>query len=166
MKSLQIVRAKPNPRGKDRNRYGTATPTQLAAEWVDFRNVGYGDVNLQGVELYHLAYGDGGQSRWEKVMDFKGVLRAGKVVRVHSGATRDLSIIAAEDLAGADHHLFTGQDRYVWNNAEGDCPSLRDAAVNEWIDQASYDPFPPEGAVLVRSGAKLVRTTTTSALYR
>jgi hypothetical protein len=31
---LQIVRIKPNPAGRDRNRYGQTPAAQLAAEWV------------------------------------------------------------------------------------------------------------------------------------
>jgi len=155
MKPLQIVKAKPNPAGKDRNRWG-ATPQQLAAEWVDFRNTGSGQVDLSGVELYHKAYSSRTEWKWAKVIDFTGSLGPGKVVRVHSGRARDLAVIPAAELAGADYHVFTGSDNYTWNNAEGDAPSLFERNIREWIDQAGYDPYPPEGAVLIRSGAKLV----------
>jgi hypothetical protein len=158
MKTLLITRIKPNPAGKDRNRFGTATASQLAAEWVDFKNTGSAAVDLCGIELYHLAYAPGStQGRWDKIIDFNGILQVGRTVRVHSGSGPE-SVIRPEDRAGADHHLFTGRN-YVWNNREGDCPTLFDPMLNQNVDQASYDPYPPEGQVLVRSGSKLIPVT-------
>jgi hypothetical protein len=49
----------------------------------------------------------------------------------------------------------TGRDAYVWNNAEGDGPGLWRPSMKSWVDRTSYDPNPPEGAVLVRTGEKL-----------
>jgi len=151
---LTITSIKPNPAGKDRPRHGSPSPTQLAAEWVDFRNDSGQAVNLDGVALYHRAY-TGQQWRWAQIMTFTGNLGAGEIVRVHSGQRRD-GVIAPEDLVGATYHLLTGRDEYVWNNREGDAPLLNYEPRNETIDTASYDPNPPEGAVLVRQGGKLV----------
>jgi hypothetical protein len=151
---LTITSIKPNPAGKDHPRYGGPSPTQLAGEWVDFRNDNGQTVNLDGVALYHRAY-SGQQWRWAKIMTFTGNLGAGEIVRVHSGQRRD-GVISAEDLPGATYHLFTGRDEYVWNNKEGDAPLLHIEPRNETIDTASYDPNPPEGVVLLRQADKLV----------
>lgn len=155
--SLRVIQLKPNPTGKDRSRYGSPSAAQLGGEWVDIRNISSGSVSLEGIELYHLAYGHpGSQPEWRKIMDFRGSLPAGKVMRVHSGQTRDVSVLYPVDRIGADFHLFTGRDSYVWNNAEGDTAGLWFAVSKTWADQAAYDPYPPEGVILVRSGSKLV----------
>jgi len=157
MKSLGVFRAKPNPAGKDRSRYGKATPAQLGAEWVDIKNVGQYATDLAGVDLYHQAFKRAGADpEWEKVVSLTGSLPAATVLRIHSGQVRDLSVLNAEDVRGAEYHGFTGRDAYVWNNAEGDTPALWMPSDKAWVDNASYDPYPPEGAVLVRSGSKLV----------
>lgn len=158
---LLITRIKPNPLGKDRNRLGRADAVQLAAEWVDFKNIGSVDIALRDVVLYHIAY-SAGQGRWERVMGFTGILEAGKTVRVHSGSG-PVSVIRMEDWLNADHHVFTNRDNYVWNNAEGDAPMLFDTQVNQQVDHASYDPYPPEGQVLYRSGNKLIAAKASAA---
>ncbi len=156
MKTFQTYRLKPNPAGKDRGRFG-ATPSQLAAEWVDLRNTGAAAVALTGVTLTHVAYKPGAsQGHWEPVFTFgQGVLNPGQVVRIHAGQART-GVILPEDLAGADYHLFTGEDRYVWNNDRGDCSSLWEAGQPGPYDSACYPAAPPEGVVLVRSGNALV----------
>lgn len=158
MKSISVYRIKPNPTGKDRNRHGSPSPAQLGGEWVDIRNTGTGVVNTSGVSLYHLAYpASGGKSEYRLVVDLPDCsLKAGEVLRVHSGQRRDLSVLHAEDRSGADWHSFTGDDAYVWNNREGDTPTLYEPARKEIIDSASYDPNPPEGVVLIRQGSKLI----------
>ena len=152
---LTVSRIKPNPSGKDRSRYGGATAAQLGAEWVDFKNTSGIPFGLQNVELFHLTY-TGLQTSSAKVTGFSGSLGTGQTVRIHSGRVRDLSVLRKEDLDGADHHIFTGRDSYVWNNSEGDTPSLWDVVTRSWIDRASYDRNPPEGAVLTRVGEKLI----------
>lgn len=155
MTNLQISKIKPNPSGKDRNFSGLTSASQLAGEWVDIKNVGSLPVKLEGVDLYHLAYAPGAtQGRWAKIAGFKGQLLAGHVLRVHSGPGPE-SAIRPEDRDGAQFHCFTNLD-YVWNNHQSDSPTLLDSELNQIIDQASYDPFPPEGDVLIRSGTKLI----------
>ena len=155
MKTLLITRIKPNPAGKDRNPNGSTDASQLAAEWVEFKNTGSAPVNLGGVILYHVAYSLGfSQGRWDKIIGFTGILEAGRTVRVHSGSGPQ-SVIRMEDLLGADHHIFTNNN-YVWNNQKGDRPRLLDSNLNQDVDQASYGPNPPEGQILYRSGDKLV----------
>jgi hypothetical protein len=154
MKSLRIIRAKPNPSGKDR--HGSySQPAQLAAEWVDFQNDADESYALEPITLYHLAFQPGCRDpKWDKVMSFTGTLKPGKVVRVHSGEKLENHQMYAEDVAGADYHCFTGRRNYLWNNDCGDVAGLYDGSVFE--DKAGYDPRPSEGAVLRRAGDKLV----------
>lgn len=152
---LLIIRIKPNPAGKDHPAHGGPTPGQLAGEWVDFRNDTGQDAALNGVALWHLAYAPGRQPEWRRVTTFSGTLPQGKIVRVHAGAKRELSVIGPQDLPGADYHVFTGEDAYVWNNKEGDSPLLQNETKGETIDRTWYTPNPPEGAVLVRQGDQL-----------
>jgi hypothetical protein len=159
MKTLQTIRLKPNPSGKDRTRRGGATAAQLGGEWVDIQNMGSTAVDLTGVKLYHIAYsGAVDNGRWEEVMSFKGSLGAGQVIRVHAG-NGSLSALHAVDKQGADYHLFIGRDAYVWNNDRGDCSALWQAGENDPFDKACYDANPPEGVILTRVGSKLVVAT-------
>jgi hypothetical protein len=154
---LKTVRLKPNPAGKDRSRFG-ATAAQLAAEWVDLKNVGNQSIDVTGVVNKHVAYAAGAsQGHWETVLSFsKGVLAPGQVIRIHAGHDRGTAVIRPEDLAGADFHLFTGEDRYIWNNDKADCSSLWIPGQNNPFDSAWYAADPAEGAILVRSGNNLV----------
>lgn len=154
MKSLRIVRAKPNPAGKDRSRHSIPA-AQLAAEWVDFTNDGTEPFPLDAISLWHSAYQAGCRDpKWDRVTTFRGTLEVGKVVRVHSGDPIQLSEMYPEDVRGADYHWFTGTRNYIWNNACGDTPLLFDGRTTE--DSATYDPYPPEGAILRRVGDKLI----------
>lgn len=150
---LQIARIKPNPAGKDTYR-GYAPASQLAAEWVDITNAGTLPVVLNGISLYHRAF-TAGNARWALVTSLQGSLPAGRTLRVHAGRG-GVGVVRQADLIGADYHAFTGEDRYVWNNREGDTPLLWHDAQKVQIDAAAYDPNPPEGAVLVRVGDRLV----------
>ena len=153
---LKTYRLKPNPAGKDRTRSG-ATPAQLAAEWVDLKNVGNQSIDVTGVIAKHVAYAPGAsKGHWEVVLSFtKGVLAPGKVIRIHAGQDRGSSVIRTEDMAGAGFHLFTGEDRYIWNNDKADCSSLWVPGQNEPFDSAWYAANTDEGAVLVRVGDSL-----------
>lgn len=153
MKVLRVIRAKPNPIGKDRSG-GTTPKKQLAAEWIDIKNTGDEPFRVDSISLQHIAYQpycrDG---KWEGVSTFSGVLQPGKVMRIHSGEQIQTSEMYPEDAAGADYHIFTGRN-YVWNNDCGDTAGLGDGKV--WIDAASYDPYPMEGKILSRQGDKLI----------
>lgn len=157
MATLKTSQLKPNPTGKDKDRSGRAGASQLAAEWVDIKNPGDGPVSLTNVKVYHLAFVNGKASNWDLVMSLQGQLGAGKVLRIHSGSGPE-SVLRPEDRAGADHHLFRNADVYIWNNAEGDMSriTVTSNGSEQDVDKASYDPRPPEGVVLVRSGDKLV----------
>lgn len=168
MKTLSVTQLKPNPAGKDRSRSGNLNPSQLASEWIDIKNIGSYDVNLENVELNHRAFSPSHpQGQWAPVLAFaKFLLPAGKTVRVHAGQSRELLVIRPEDRQGAEYHCFIGRDAYVWNNAEGDTAGLWDLTSQHWIDAASYDPNPPEGLILIRSGPKLVPAASLAWLYR
>lgn len=157
MKKLRTFRLKPNPAGKDKNKYGGATPAQLGGEWVDIKNTDSSPVNLEGVTLYHVAFVNGRASHWERIIAFTGVLQSGAVARVHAGSG-PMSALNPEDLRGADNHIFTQRDSYVWNNVEGDTSRLTEPASGSEIDieKVGYAPNPPEGVVLVRAGEALV----------
>lgn len=155
MKTMKSVRIKPNPAGKDRTRRG-ATQTQLGAEWVDLKNDGAATVVLNGLSLYHVAYsGATDNGTWERVVGFTGQLGAGKVMRVHSGSG-PVSILNHADLQGADVHVFTNRDNYIWNNDRRDCAALQKDSETEKFDQCWYDSRPPEGVILVRVNDKFV----------
>lgn len=160
MKTLQTSRLKPNPTGKDKNRYGQAPTAQLGAEWVDIKNSGGSPVDMNGVKVYHVAFANGKPSHWELIMSFTGTLGAGEVVRVHGGHGPE-SALNPEDRNGATYHLFTKRDQYAWNNVEGDTSRITESSGSGEVetDKASYDPYPPEGVVLVRSNSKLVPTS-------
>ena len=104
---IQIIRAKPNPYGKDK--FGKLSPAdQLASEWVDIANTGVTSVSLSNLLLYHKTFNNFCQELdLQKVMSFNGVLSSGQVVRIHSGSPIPTSQMRYEDISGADYHLFT-----------------------------------------------------------
>lgn len=157
MKKLLITQAKPNPSGRDR--LGNIVPSsQLAGEWVDFKNSGDEDYPLQNIKLHHIAYtAQYPNGAWEEVMGFKGILRVGKVVRVHSGGEIPLDSLFPVDRTGADFHLFTGGN-YIWNNNRSDSPRLvlKQNGQTYEIDRASYNAYPQEGKILKRMGNQLI----------
>jgi hypothetical protein len=167
--NLTVSQLKPNPAGKDRGSLGAA-PSQLAAEWVDIYNSGATTCGFADVTLYHRAYvGSSSDWKWAPVVDsgsaITGVLRPGQTLRVHSGRVRALAVVRAEDMSGAELHAFTGRDAYIWNNANGDTAGIWHPASEVWIDRAEYMPYPPEGAILVRSGGLLVPGATLAGLF-
>lgn len=152
---LKIIKAKPNPSGKDRIGRILTPQVQLAGEWVDIQNKSMFSVDLKTVKLYHYAYRLGGGNGWVSVTGFTGTLPAGKIMRVHSGSPLPLNQMNPIDAVGADYHVFSNKD-YVWNNLQSDHPRLWNTAKRQWIDQTSYDPFPAEGKILIRSYDKLI----------
>lgn len=151
--SLQIIKAKPNPAGKDR--IGNFSPqSQLAGEWVDIQNIGSQPVDMANFKLYHWAYKIP-KSEWEIVTDFQGILPIGEIVRIHAGQSIPLNQLHSEDIAGAQHHVFS-EKGYVWNNDNADYPSIWNVAGKKWIDQSEYDSFPEEGRILQRVNNKLI----------
>lgn len=158
---VQIIRAKPNPAGKDRNQ-SYPIKQQLLGEWVDLKNVGDQAVSLTTLNLAHTEFDDRCSIKTESQIYWKGsavYLNPGQTVRVHTGRSADTAHMAAEDRAGVDLHAYAERDNFALNNRCGDNLSVwwknsSDQWQNE--DKASYDPNPPDGAVLVRRGNKLV----------
>lgn len=157
--SVTVIRCKPNPTGRDAVAAGRATPAQLGAEWCDVKNVGTSVVDFSNLRLYHVAYTSRG-TEWAPVVEeavmITAALAAGTILRIHSGAVRDLSVLRREDIDGADLHAFTGRDWFVWNNLRDDTAALWQPATRRFVDSASYSAPVPEGAVLVRRGDRLV----------
>lgn len=52
-----VVRAQPNPPGKDTIWRGQASNERLNEEWIEFEAVA-GDRNIVGDEVYHLTFAD------------------------------------------------------------------------------------------------------------
>jgi len=157
MKQLLITQAKPNPSGKDR--FGNVVPSsQLAGEWVDFKNTGNEGYPLENIKLHHIAYTTQYPNGvWEQVMGFTGTLGVGEIVRVHSGGKIPLENLFSIDMSGANYHLFTGE-RYIWNNDRSDCPRLvlKQNGQTYEIDKATYLAYPQEGRILLRHGTQLL----------
>ena len=142
---LKIIKAKPNPLGKDR--INNIIPVlQLAGEWVDIKNTGNESVSLDSIKLQHIAYTIVYPNGvWTKVIKFNGFLGAGEIIRVHSGGEVLLNLLPREDYLGANYHLFTGEN-FVWNNP-GDTARL---VINQQVlDQVSYLNA-PNGVILIR----------------
>ncbi len=154
MKMIQTSQLKPNPAGKDRTKTNISE-TLLAAEWVDIKNTGRTSVDLTGVSLFHKAFKRDGSYEWELVLRLSGNIDAGKVLRIHSG-NGPYSVVRTEDKLGSDYYMFTCNSRYVWNNDFGDSSLLWQPSDKVTIDEASYDPYPPDGVILQRVGSKLV----------
>lgn len=151
--SLLIIKAKPNPLGKDR--IGNFSPqTQLAGEWVDVQNNGINPVNITDVQLYHWAYKQP-EAGWELIMKFSGYLPAGEIMRIHSSGKIPIEQLAIIDQQGADYHLFSGSG-YVWNNDKEDRPTLWNPKTKEYVDRTSYNVYPIEGKILQRVNDKLL----------
>jgi hypothetical protein len=155
MRVVRVSKAKPNPWGKDRTG-GMAPKSQIAAEWIDIKNVGDEAVSLGNLYLNHVAYQSGCRDgKWQYVCTLCGTILPGQVARVHSGGEISVYEMNTEDVTGADYHLFTGRG-YIWNNDCGDEVALWDGQV--FVDKAGYEAYPPEGRILVRQGDKLVPT--------
>jgi len=151
----QIIRAKPNPIGKDK--FGNlSVQVQLAAEWIDIANKGIDPLQINNLRLYHMTFSEYCvKLNYEQVLSFKGILKSGEVIRIHSGGVLPLNQLYAEDIRGADYHLFTGKN-YIWNNRCGDSPTLYNYITETIIDKADYFANPPEGKILVRVGNLLI----------
>lgn len=164
---MQIVRTKPNPAGKDTAGH-RPIHRQLLGEWVDLVNNSGGPVHLGGLHLANEHYDahctfTKTQVYWSGRSD--EVLPAGGIVRVHTGLRSEAYLMDAQDQLGVALHSYADSGLFVLNNRCGDRLSLwtKDAAGN-WrqpaFDTCAYAPNPPEGAVLVRVGDRLVVQST------
>jgi hypothetical protein len=159
--NLQIVRAKPNPAGKDKTSSGVPKPEQLVAEWVDIKNIGDEPVRFLTMELHHTLFNERCVSlnKTERYWGGGGnaELQPGETLRVHTGLKEYQSTLSAEDRGDGTWRAFDGRERFVLNNRCGDCIQVFWTGRNgkRYVDSASYDPNPPEGRVLHRRGDKL-----------
>jgi hypothetical protein len=161
--TIQIYRAKPNPAGKDRAKTSGATPEQLLAEWVDLKNIGDQSVTLSWLNLSNFHYDNNCKREDSPTIYWTGestdVLGVGKIVRVHTGRASQSASMLAADRAGADLHVFANRGNFILNNKCGDVLGVwyKSTQDKSWLkdDGTYYDPNPGEGAVLVRTNAKL-----------
>lgn len=160
---IQIHKAKPNPQGKDKPRYGQPDQAQLLAEWVDLKNIGDAGVSLSRLHLAHIEFDEHGQPKQNPTIYWNGpasdTLMPGKTVRVHTGKSSGSAQMHQTDRVGPDLHSYAERTNFALNNKNGDTLSVWwRTAEKEWKkeDQAPYDPNPAEGAIQVRQGAKLV----------
>lgn len=161
MSNYRITQAKPNPRGRDR--FGSLTPTsQIAGEWIDILNISSQEQNLEGIVLQHIAYPTPhSYGVWGTAIRFPSiVLGVSESLRVHSGQRIDISLLHPEDISGANWHIFTNVNAYMWNNDRGDTARLvlplNNAEDLVVLDQAEYINPPSEGVILERVGQLLV----------
>lgn len=159
---LRITQAKPNPLGKDKTPSGSARPEQLLGEWVDIENVGNEAVTFSKIQLSHTLFDNRCNStgRTETYWTGSGTdaLRPGQVIRIHTGRSADSSLMLPADRGSVAWHGYANRSNFVLNNRCGDTIAVtwRDAYGGSSQDQVSYDPNPPEGAVLTRVGNRLV----------
>lgn len=163
-KLLQVFRAKPNPAGKDKAG-SYPKPEQLLGEWVDIKNVGTESVPFSTITLTHTLFNDNCQITGRTETYFRGSnsdsqsLAPGQVLRIHTGRKSDEARMKDDDKVDRDWWNFANSDHFKLNNKCGDTivVTWKDTYGRDLQDAAEYDKNQPEGAVLVRSGTKLVR---------
>lgn len=161
MIKILIVHCKPNPSGKDAVR-SHPRPEQLLGEWVDLYNDGAA-IRLSSLHLAHTQFSGNCRPAAQPTVYWNGsasdILESQKTVRIHTGKSRDASMMAPLDWRGADIRAYAESGGFVLNNDCGDVLSLwtKDSGGNwQKLDGTSYAPYPPEGAILVRQGNDLV----------
>jgi hypothetical protein len=157
---IRIEKAKPNPAGKDKDK-DTPKPEQLMGEWVDLKNVGDGSVKLSTLNLANTHFDKNCKVTERVVIYWTGsgdqTLAVGQTVRVHTGKASQSGSMKSEDRSGPDIHAYAEKGNFVLNNDCGDTLTVRWQGES-WHteDEAAYDANPKEGAVLTRSGNKLI----------
>jgi hypothetical protein len=157
LRPVGVYRIKLSAAAREASKSGSLAPDELGAEWADLRNQGARAARTAGISLYHLNYPEaGGKSEFRWVANLPDcTLQPGEVLRIHAGQPRPLSLLKAEDRAGAHWHSFTGHDDLMWNDTQGDTVTLYEAEEKETLDSASFAPNPQYGAVLERDGNRL-----------
>lgn len=168
---LQITQTKPNPAGKDKNRWSPKAD-HLLGEWVDLRNIGGASVTLSLIHLAHREYSDNCVRKEKPVIYWTGssatIVQPGETVRLHTGRSSDAWQMASADRSGVNYHAYAESGSFVLNNDCGDEMSIwwKGSDGNFHLeDVAGYDANPPDGAILYRSGNKLVASAL-AGLYR
>ena len=158
---IQIIRAKPNPVGKDKAR-NSPLAAQLLGEWVDLKNVGDGGVSCSTLHLSHSEFGPGCAKREQPQIYWNGqpvTINVGEIARVHTGRSADSWQMAQTDREGVHHHFFAEKGSFALNNDCGDELAVWwKGSDDQWHreDLASYRPHPVEGKILQRVAGGLV----------
>lgn len=140
MSTLYIVRAQPNPPGKDAAS-GQTTNERLNEEWLEFEAIN-GDRTLLDDQVLHLTFSNSCSVTGQDVVFAfgSGTLNQGNRIRLHTGSGQPF-------WSGKVYHMYMGRGWFVWNNWCGDRITVR--YHGSVVDSAGYAPRPPEG-VLVR----------------
>src|SRR5262245_1129828 len=112
--SLEIIQAKPNPAGKERDEdqdgLVAKCPEALFGEWVDVKNIGDAAVNVQTMQLRHALFDNDCHATGELELYWIGdngeILKPGQVLRIHGGHREDAHLMPADDQDGADWHDY------------------------------------------------------------
>jgi hypothetical protein len=159
---LKIIRAKPNPSGKDTGGYGITKETQLLGEWVDVQNISGANVALTDVRLANSQFDSQCAVLKKAVIYWEGAampLGANQIARIHTGQSRYADQMLAADRNGVHLHLYAEKGWFVLNNRCGDRITIwwkKGKEEYECLDEASYHPNPPDGAILHRVGVWLL----------
>lgn len=169
---IQIIKAKPNPQGKD-TAWGHPISKKLLGEWVDLKNIGDQRVALSTLHLANRHFDAQCRPAQNMTLYWQGpsgaYLEPGESVRVHTGRSADRIQMEVADQYGATYHAYAESGQFILNNRCGDNLGVYYKDTNgNWVteDYTSYDPNPPEGAVLNRVGAKLVVEVQSTTLFR
>lgn len=157
---MQIVRAKPNPAGRDKV-YGVPKPEQLLGEWVDIRNTGTEAIPFSSISLSHTLFDNQCNNTgrvepyWSGGSEF---LAVGQVIRVHTGKLSDKHLMNPADGQGCNWHGYANRENFVLNNACGDVitATWTDSFGSTQRDTVSYNRNQPEGAILERGKGLVV----------
>jgi hypothetical protein len=158
---IQIIRAKPNPFGKDTSG-GRPLAAQLLGEWVDLKNVGDESITASTLHLTNTEFAPGCLVKKKAQIYWNGLsnvsIRPGEIVRVHTGRSSDLCHMQATDKEGVTHHCYAERGLFVLNNDCGDNLGLWWTNAEKWFcdDSTRYRPRPTEGRILQRIGSELV----------
>jgi hypothetical protein len=161
---LTIVKCKPNPTGKDKDKEKPLA-SQLLGETVDLKNEGDATISLSKCRLAHTKFDTNGDPEPKPAVYWQGAslqLKPGQTVRIHTGKSAEKDKMRSEDQLGVDYHSFSEKGTFVLNNKEGDKLYLYEEVTDgklSLVDSASYDKEPPEGVTLTRVGAKLIPPT-------
>lgn len=161
-KSVKLLRAKPNPVGKDKI-LGIPKAEQLLGEWIDIKNTGTEAIKLSDIFLSHTKFNNkcemiGTDCFWIGRNNF---LHPERIIRVHTGNISDEHLMRQEDKINGGWCSFANRDNFVLNNRCGDILTLtwRDFNSFPQAETVSFEANQPEGAILVRVGNNLVPKT-------
>jgi hypothetical protein len=160
--NLLVSQAKPNPPGKEVPATQLSKQEQLLGEWVDVENIGDESITFSRIQLHHSLFDEDCRAFSETecywTVSGLGLLKPGQVLRVHSGGQQVRQMMFSTDHFGADWHGYGLREDFVLNNRCGDriVVTWQNVEGEEFRDEAFYEPNPPVGSVLKRSGSQLI----------